>query len=144
MPTFSELSLRRLNTCDRRLKLIFLEVIKHVDCSVIEGERELERQRVLLAKGVTKTLISKHLKRPSKAIDVVPYPLNFELVKKNDPHELRKYFFLAGFVFAIAAKLSIKLRWGGAWKQRYVLNNYQDFDDLAHYELLTGEETYRL
>lgn len=144
MPTFSKVSTERLYTCDRRLVKIFNEVIKHIDCSVIEGKRLLSRQKELHKAGSTKTLQSKHLKRPSKAVDVIPYPLNGKLVQKDDPHELRKFIFLAGFIFAVAAEFSIDLRWGGAWKQRYILNKPQDFHDLAHYELLTGEEVYRL
>ena len=44
MPRFGTRSKRNLATCDKRLQRIFNEVIKHVDCSVIEGHRDQQRQ----------------------------------------------------------------------------------------------------
>ena len=131
-------------SCDRRLQVIFLEVVKHVDCTVIEGTRTEAKQQKLYKDGLTTTLNSKHLKRPSQAVDVVPYPLNWKRVRKDDPYELRKYVFLAGFVFAVAVQHNVIIRWGGAWKQRYVLNDPGDFQDLAHYELAKSGGYYQI
>ena len=44
MPKFGKRSKERLATCDERLQEVFNEVIKFVDCSVLEGHREQERQ----------------------------------------------------------------------------------------------------
>ena len=44
MPKFGSKSRERLATCDERLQKVFNEVIKHVDCSILEGHRIAERQ----------------------------------------------------------------------------------------------------
>jgi len=44
MPRFGKRSLGALDTCDERLVKIFNEVIKTVDCSVLEGHRGKSRQ----------------------------------------------------------------------------------------------------
>ena len=47
MPRYSTRSKKRLATCDKRLQKVFNEVIKHVDCSILEGHRSKERQNKL-------------------------------------------------------------------------------------------------
>ena len=47
MPKFSRKSKERLATCDDRLQKVFNEVIKYVDCSILEGHRSEERQNKL-------------------------------------------------------------------------------------------------
>ena len=47
MARFGSKSKKNLATCDERLQKIFNEVIKHVDCSVLEGHRSKERQNKL-------------------------------------------------------------------------------------------------
>jgi peptidoglycan L-alanyl-D-glutamate endopeptidase CwlK len=129
MPYFSVASLDQLATCHEDLRTLFHEVIRHVDCKVLEGHRTLGRQQELYAKGrmspgriVTyKDGIlrkSKHQSDPSIAVDVVPYPINWR--------DREKFYHLAGFVKATAIALGIDLRWGGDW---------QSFQDLPHYEL---------
>ena len=44
MAKFGKSSKKRLATCDERLQKVFNEVIKYVDCSVLEGHRSEERQ----------------------------------------------------------------------------------------------------
>ena len=73
MPRFSKKSLRELDTCDPLLQYLFKEVVKHFDCSIIEGKRSLKEQKELLKEGATKTLDSAHL--TGKAVDVYPYPV---------------------------------------------------------------------
>ena len=149
MPRYSVKSKSNLNTCHHDLQLIFNTVIVHLDLSILSGHRSTEDQQILVDKGVSQTLKSKHLESPSLAVDVAPYPIDWYFLNKKDStletqRELAKFYFLAGFVFSVAAKLLIPLRWGGAWKQRYVLNEPGSFQDLGHFELLTGEEKYRL
>ena len=54
MPRFGRASRRRLSTCDKRLQKVFNEVIKHVDCSILEGYREKERLNKLYDEVKTK------------------------------------------------------------------------------------------
>jgi len=92
----------QLASCERDIQTIFMEVVKHFDCSVIEGHRTAERQNFHWAKGrhlkregldvqkrsnwivadpdkiVTQKdgfeKLSRHQGSPSKAVDIVPYP----------------------------------------------------------------------
>ena len=54
MPRFSKRSKERLASCDQRLQDVFNEVIKYVDCSILEGHRSKERQNKLYDEGRTK------------------------------------------------------------------------------------------
>ena len=109
MPKFGRRSRERLATCDERLQDVFNEVIKHVDCSVLEGQRDEERQNKLFDEGKTKVRFpnGRHNASPSRAVDVTPYPVDW------DDRERQTLF--AGFVLGIARSMGIKLRWGGDW-----------------------------
>ena len=128
MPKFGKRSLSALSTCDKRLQDIFNEVIKYVDCSVLEGHRDEIRQNKLFAEGATKVKFpnGRHNSLPSRAVDVTPYPVDW------DDRERQTLF--AGFVIGIAASMGHKLRWGGDWDQDFkVMDN--KFDDFPHFEL---------
>ena len=129
MPAFGKDSQEKLATCDPRLQKVFNEVIKHFDCTVIEGHRGEEAQNKAFAEGKSKLKYpqGKHNKIPSLAADVLPYPIDW-----NDTNRMR-YF--AGFVVGIAATMGIKLRWGGDWNQNTELKD-NSFNDLPHFELV--------
>ena len=129
MPAFGKASQEKLATCDPRLQKVFNEVIKHFDCTVIEGHRGEEAQNKAFAEGKSKLKYpqGKHNKTPSLAADVLPYPIDW-----NDTNRMR-YF--AGFVVGIAATMGIKLRWGGDWNQNTELKD-NSFNDLPHFELV--------
>ena len=129
MPSFGKSSQDKLATCDPRLQKVFNEVIKHFDCTVIEGHRGEEAQNKAFAEGKSKLKYpqGKHNKTPSLAADVLPYPIDW-----NDTNRMR-YF--AGFVVGIAATMGIKLRWGGDWNQNTELKD-NSFNDLPHFELV--------
>ena len=80
MPKFGRKSRERLATCDEDLQDLFNEVIKYVDCSVIEGHRSKERQNKLYEEGKTKVRYpnGRHNASPSRAADVVPYPVDWD------------------------------------------------------------------
>ena len=133
MPKFGSTSKKRLLTCDERLQGVFNEVIKFVDCSVLEGHREQERQDELFKAGKTKVKYpnGRHNSKPSRAVDVTPYPVNWE------DRERQRLF--AGFVIGIAKHMGVNLRWGGDWDQDFeVMDNR--FDDFPHFELDKSEE----
>ena len=109
MPRFGKRSKERLSTCDDKLQKIFNEVIKYVDCSVLEGHRSAERQNKLFDEGKTKVKFpnGRHNSSPSRAVDVVPYPVDWD--------DRERFHLFAGFVIGIAQSMGIKLRWGGDW-----------------------------
>ena len=127
MPKFGKKSEKVLATCDVRLKRVMREVIQHFDCSCLSGHRTLQEQRVKVSEGRSKTLNSKHLHKPSLAIDIAPYPIDWA--------DRERFTYLAGFVMATAASLGVKLKWGGDWdKDTQVKDN--SFDDLGHFEVI--------
>ena len=79
------------------------------DFSITEGVRTLERQKELLAKKLTQTLKSNHIKQEygfGHAVDVAPYPLSWDLAK---------FYPIVEAVSAAAKELGVRVRWGGAW-----------------------------
>ena len=58
MPKFSEQSKARLATCHPDLQRVFNEVIKHVDCTIIEGVRSINTQKEYVRTGKSKTMDS--------------------------------------------------------------------------------------
>jgi peptidoglycan L-alanyl-D-glutamate endopeptidase CwlK len=128
MPKFGKRSQECLNTCDGDLIFLFESVVKHFDCSVLEGHRGKKLQNKYFKEGKSKLKFpdGNHNKKPSKAVDVVPYPIDF-----ND-RERMTYF--AGFVKGIATVLGIPIRWGGDWNSDTQVKD-NNFDDLPHFEL---------
>jgi len=128
MYKFGRKSRERLATCDKKLQKVFNEVIKYVDCSVLEGHRSEERQNKLFEEGKTKVKypVGRHNSNPSNAVDVTPYPVDW-----ND-RERQTLF--AGFVMGVARGMDIRLRWGGDWNMNFNVKDNR-FDDFPHFEL---------
>lgn len=134
MNKYSKRSKELLSQCDNDLQVIFNEVVKYFDNSIICGHRGRQEQDSAFYHGYSKVLYpgSKHNKQPSKAVDSVPYP-----IKWNDTNRMRYY---AGFVVGIAdmlksqGKISHSIRWGGDWDMDTETND-QRFNDLPHFEL---------
>ena len=128
MYRFGKKSKERLSTCDERLQKVFNEVIKHVDCSVLEGYRDERRQEKLFAEGKTKVRypLGRHNSSPSRAVDITPYPVNWA--------DRERQTLFAGFVLGMARSMGIKLRWGGDWNMNFDVKDNR-FDDFPHFEL---------
>lgn len=128
MPRFGKRSKEKLATCDDRLQKVFNEVIKHVDCSVLEGHRSKERQNKLYEEGKTKVRYPKgrHNASPSNAVDVVPYPIDW--------NDRERFHLFAGFVLGVANRMGYTLRWGGDWNMNFQVND-NNFDDFPHFEI---------
>ena len=131
MPEFSETSKKNLRQCHTDLQKLFNEVIKGWDCSVVCGHRGQEEQDLAYESGKSqvKWPNGKHNKTPSMAADVVPY------IKGVGPSwNLRRVYFFAGYVKAIAEELNIQIRCGADWDMD---NDPEDqtFHDPAHFEL---------
>ena len=128
MPNFGTRSQNNLSEAHPDLQKVFNEVIKHFDCAVIEGHRGQEEQDKAFHSGKSKLKFpeSKHNQSPSLAVDVVPWPVDW-----NDE---KRFYYFAGFVKGIAAELGIELRWGGDWDSDTEVDD-QTFNDLPHFEL---------
>ena len=128
MPRFSRRSSSRLASCDEKLQRVFKEVIKHFDCTILVGHRGKSEQDEKFRQGLSKVKFpnSKHNSKPSNAVDVAPYPIDW--------HDRERFSYFAGYVQGIAKSMDINLRWGGDWnKDTEVKDN--NFDDLPHFEL---------
>lgn len=133
MTKFSAKSLERLSTCHPELQRLFGKVVETYDCTVVCGHRGKDEQDEAVRTGASKTPwpTSKHNASPSLAVDVVPYPIDW-----NDS---TRFYHFGGFVLATAQSLGIKIRWGGDWNGDLKFRD-EKFKDLPHFELV-GEHT---
>lgn len=142
MPKFGVKSKAALATCHPDLQILMNEVIKTYDCIISYGYRSPEEQFELYKKGrkliagvwvkVGPTVTykdgykkkSNHNSKPSMAVDVTPYPLNWK-----DYAEFKK---MAKIILDTAdrlykeGKIKSKIGWGGNWKV---------FKDYPHFEI---------
>jgi len=133
MPKFSKESLERLASCEQLLQDLFNEVIKHFDCTIVDGIRDEKTQELYFNIGRSKLHFpkSKHNAIPpakSKAVDAAPY-IDGAIVWEE--HQMLLF---SGFVLGVAKEMGIKIRWGGDWDSDNNVND-ENFSDLAHFEL---------
>ena len=128
MPRFGKRSRTNLKTVHPDLQRLFEEVVKHFDCTVICGHRGQEEQDRAYHEGFSKVKFpnGRHNANPSKAVDVCPYPVDWQ--------DLDRFRYFAGFVLGIAKMMKIKIRWGGDWDSDGDVKD-NGFDDLVHVEI---------
>ena len=119
----------QLGSCHSDLQRLFNEVIKHYDCTILEGHRTEDRQNELYENGKSKVKFpnSKHNSFPSMAVDVVPYPIDWD--------DTRRFYMFVGIVRGIASQLGINIRCGADWDGDLEVKD-QNFHDLPHFELI--------
>ncbi len=121
MPKFSNRSKERLSTCDQRLQDIMNEAIKEFDFSVLEGHRTLARQKQLFDEGRSQIdgirKKGKHNYTPSRAVDVVPYPVDW--------NNIERFKQLAVVIKRIAKEKGVTLIHGADWKSLRDWPHYQ-------------------
>lgn len=135
MPRFGQRSTTNLQQCHPDIQRVLTEAIKVFDFSVICGERNEEAQTIAFKGGKSKLEWpkSKHNKTPSMAVDICPWPIDWENVSS--------FKFLAGHILGIAhmmlkdKTITHKFRWGGDWDSDKDMDD-QKFNDLPHFELL--------
>ena len=94
--------------------------ITEQDFTVLEGLRDIERQRELVNTGKSTTMNSRHL--TGHAVDIAPWPISWDW----------NYFYpIADAMKQAAEELEVELEWGGDWKS---------FPDGPHYQL--SRKTY--
>ena len=126
-------SLARLQGVDETLVNVVKRAIEisEVDFTVMEGVRTLERQRELYAQGrtapgkiVTWTMKSRHIE--GKAVDLVPYPLDW--------NDLEKFNKIKDAMLQAARELDVNLRWGADWDGDGKYREKGEYDS-PHFEI---------
>ena len=90
--------------------------ITEQDFTVIEGVRNINRQRELYKAGKSTTMNSRHI--TGHAVDMVPWPVDW--------NDLERFEVVAEAMKTAAEELDIPIVWGGDWKSFY---------DAPHFEL---------
>ncbi len=116
----SETGQKRLLECDERLRKIVNELLDHMDVSVLCGYRGEEDQNKAFQEGKSKLKfpMSKHNKKPSLAVDLAPFPIDWK--------DIGRFNRMLDKVQEIADKHKIKIRLGRTFK----------FKDYPHIELV--------
>lgn len=112
--TLGKTSLERLSSCHDDLQLLILDVAQRVDAgelftadirdiTVLCGQRGEAEQDAAFARGTSKLQWpkSKHNQTPSLAVDIAPYPIDWQ--------DREAFLVLRGFVLARAAALGLKV-----------------------------------
>lgn len=117
----SQRSLDRLKGVDEDLVSVVKRAIEitTVDFAVIEGLRTPERQKELMEKGFSQTLLSKHL--VGRAVDLGAW------VDNTVSWEKAPYLEIAKAMKQAAKELNVSIRWGG---------DFKSFFDGPHFELV--------
>ena len=90
--------------------------ITEQDFTVIEGIRNINRQRELVKAGKSTTMNSRHI--TGHAVDMVPWPVDW--------NDLERFEVISEAMKQAAEELDIPIVWGGDWKSFY---------DAPHFEL---------
>jgi len=128
MAKFGSTSKRRLSTCEKDLQLLFKEVVRGFDCTIVCGHRGEKDQNEAYKRGNSKVKYphGRHNANPSRAVDVAPYPIDWT--------DRDRFHYFAGYVKGIASQMGIDVIWGGDWDDDTDLKD-NGFDDLVHFEL---------
>tara|TARA_R110000787_G_scaffold126282_1_gene237532 strand:+ start:4814 stop:5191 length:378 start_codon:yes stop_codon:yes gene_type:complete len=89
--------------------------ISEKDFTVLEGIRNINRQRELYKAGKSTTMNSRHL--TGHAVDLAPWPISWEW---------EDFYPIADAMKEAAEEISVAIVWGGDWKS---------FPDGPHFEL---------
>lgn len=119
---FGNKSLERLKECDLRLQTLCQKMLdcSDFDMTITCGHRGEEEQEKAFKEGKSKAHFgqSKHNSWPSKAVDICPYPINW------DTNDVRWHKMVA-LAYECARLLNIKIRCGA----------FFTFKDYPHIEL---------
>lgn len=109
MPKLSLRSDQRLSTCHPDLQRLVRAAVEEIDLAVICGHRDQLDQDTAFKNGNSrlKWPLSKHNTSPSDAVDVVPYPVDW--------NNIQRFKDLAKVMYRKAEELGIKIEWGGDW-----------------------------
>ena len=126
MPQFSRASRQQLATCHPDIRRVCEELIKTVDFAVTCGHRNRQDQNRALAEGKSRLRwpLSAHNKLPSEAVDLVPYPVDWQDIGRFK--ELACAFMAVANLLYELGIIHSRFVWGGTW---------ETFKDYPHYEV---------
>jgi hypothetical protein len=126
---FGKSSIRRFQTLHPDLQKLLMEAINYVDFSIVCGYRGRADQERAFLENKTEVHFphSKHNSYPSKAVDVAPWPIEWQ------DHE--GFTLLAGILYGIARCRGINIRLGVDWDGDGYVEEH-NFKDRPHIELL--------
>ena len=129
MYTFGNASQTRINTCLPELQEILNEAIKEIDFTVLCGHRSEAEQNDYFHTGRSKVKFpnSKHNTYPSCAVDIAPYPIDW--------NNTARFAHLIGLVRGIALMKGYKIRVGCDWDMDGDITDHS-FMDYPHIEYL--------
>lgn len=149
MASFGKKSKDKLSTVHPKLQLVMNEAIKVYDFTVLYGQRTVEEQFELYKQGrqlqsngtwkkvgstVTeldgKVKKSKHNYSPSLAVDIAPYPIDW--------NNIQRFKDVAKIVLQCSKNLNIKIIWGADWDMDGNIEEHK-FKDFPHFELDPSE-----
>ena len=121
MYKLSKKSQERLETCDERLITIVNDVCKVMDVTVLCGHRGEEEQEKAFNEGKSRAHFgqSYHNAYPSLAVDIAPYPINWDV---KDP----RWEIMCNLVLYIANRYRIKVKLG---------RDFTNLKDYPHIEI---------
>lgn len=135
---FSDRSKSQLATTDELIQLVLNEAINHIDFTILEGYRNEEKQNEAYENGFSKVKYpnSKHNSQPSKAVDAVPYPINWK--------DTERLAYFAGFIVGMSRLLlhgtGYKLISGIDWDDDNNIKEHS-FLDYPHFELVKDDNS---
>ena len=110
---WSNSSLKKLSTCDKRLQDMANMMLarSEFDLTITCGHRGEKEQQEAFDSGKSKAKFgqSKHNIFPSKAVDIVPYPISWD-------DKDRRWQDMALNAMWCAGKLGFEITWGGSFK----------------------------
>lgn len=120
---WSKASLAKLKTCDERIQALadMMLARSDFDLTITCGHRGEKEQQDAFDKGTSKAKFgqSKHNNLPSLAIDICPYPINWDAKDERWQQMALNAMWCAG-------RLGFEIVWGGSFKS---------FKDMPHFEL---------
>lgn len=127
---FGERSLKRLGEVDERLQEVVHALLPRVpfDLTVLCGHRTEDAQEAAVLAGRSKVRFphSKHNALPSKAVDIAPYPVDWE--------DLKRFEQMGREAVKVGDELGTPIRWGADWDRDGSITD-ERFLDFPHLEL---------
>jgi len=122
-----------LLSCRPELIRLFQEVVKHRDCTINCGFRSQVEQDEAVRTGHSKLKFpnSKHNVYPSCAVDVIPYPVDW--------NDLDSFLLFIGFVKGVASQMGIEVISGIDWDNDWDIKE-TTFMDYPHFQLVGCDE----